>query len=193
MQSRSKRVSRIFASAILFFGLSLLLLYIINSKLPQPPSTQLSVSLPNQQEWRMESSQTWTFDRNTPALSQQLISPLSYQIADTIYLEHPIFVRYSNLTHIAWANLGRLTDQQLLLIDEVNILSHHEELANNWALNTDELHYDATLNIIQGPGPIVFHRSTLQQTGRGYVYNLDLEHLTIKHEVNTHYESTHTP
>lgn len=193
MSSQSKRLTRFFSSALIFLGLSALLLYIISSELPQHSATQLSVSLANQQEWRMQNSQTWTIDRTNPEVSQQLISQLSYQIEDTIYLEHPIFVRYTDQAHIAWADFGNLTDQQLVLVDEVNIVSHHQDPTNNWKLLTDELHYDANNDIIQGPGHIIFKQTTLQQTGRGYVYNLNLEHLTIKHEANTYYESTQTP
>ncbi|WP_083816657.1 LPS export ABC transporter periplasmic protein LptC [Thiomicrospira cyclica] len=193
MTSQSKRLTRFFSSALMFLGLSALLLYIISSELPQHTTSQLSVSLPNQQEWRMQNSQTWTLDRTNPALSQQLISQLSYQIENTIYLQHPIFVRYSDQAHIAWADFGNLTNQQLVLVDEVNIISQHQDPTNNWTLLTDELHYDADNGIIQGPGQITFQRTTLQQTGRGYVYNLNLEHLTIKHEASTYYESTQTP
>lgn len=198
MTLRTNRLTKGFLSAVLILVLAGLLIFVINPQLSHSPVPSLAVTLSDQQEWRMQSSQTWTLEKDQPQISQQLISSLSYQAHDIIYLEDPIFIRFSHQqardeTHISWANFGSVINNNLRLIGDVNLVNTPSNQDEPWQLQTEELYYDTEHERIYGDGAIAFDRATLRQTGRGYVYNLSLDHLTIKNEVNTYYESAQTP
>jgi lipopolysaccharide export system protein LptC len=198
MTLRPGRLTKGFLSALLILVLAGLLIFVINPQLAHTPLPSLAVTLDDQQEWRMQSSLTWTLAKNQPETSQQLISAVSYQTQAIIYLEDPIFIRFNyqtthDETHIGWANFGEVNNHQLQLIGNVNLVNYPSSQDEPWHLITQQLSYDSEQELIHGDGTIQFDRSTLRQTGRGYVYNLNLDHLTIKDEVNTYYESAQTP
>ncbi|SFR59842.1 Lipopolysaccharide-assembly, LptC-related [Thiomicrospira sp. ALE5] len=167
-----------------------LLTLLINTQHTHQPYTELTLTLPADHQWTLQSSQTWRIDYKQPNQSQLLISPLTYHSNQATHLNNPLFIRFGEQIISARAREGKLKNNQLRLLHQVELTNHPAQMEQSWIMNSDELYYSSDTDKAYGEGAVSFTHATLRQTGRDYVYNLTQDHLTLKHDVITYYDST---
>lgn len=169
-----------------------LLSVIVSKNLPDFDTTAIAVNLSEDTEWTAQTSQTWLINRRDNRISQQLITKSSSMANDIMSFERPIFIRFEEQNYLASADQGTLKNQHLHLIDNVSLEKLSLQDQQPWLMRSEELHHPGESEPIYGSGWIEFEQAAIYQTGRDYVYNLELDHLTIKSEVNTHYDPSKT-